>query len=139
MKRFITIAVVAIGLALTACGTSESSYQPPAEPTRIVIPTREPIPKPLASVCISWTEAYSHIGENTCVSGMVDSTYKDPNSSAFFINFDGTRTSFSSVSFKWVWDGLKGQCVEIYGKISTYRGRPQIVIENKDQLRGCRR
>jgi hypothetical protein len=89
--------------------------------------------------CISWTQAAAHIGETTCVSGVVYKTAIDPKSGAFFIDFDNTYTSFYGVSFQWRWDGLTGQCVELYGTISTYNGRPQMVIESKDQLSGCRR
>ncbi len=92
-----------------------------------------------SSRCISWTDANKHISKNTCIYGVVYTTYKDPNSGAFFIDFDNTRTSFYGVSFKWVWNGLKDQCVEIYGTIESYRGRPQIVIESTDQLKGCKR
>jgi uncharacterized RDD family membrane protein YckC len=89
--------------------------------------------------CISWTQAAAHIGESTCVSGVVYKTAVDPKSGAFFIDFDNSYTSFYGVSFQWVWDGLTGQCIELYGTISTYNGRPQMVIESKDKLSGCRR
>jgi len=106
------------------------------------VPTATPRPPtapPTAPRCISWTQAAAHIGETTCVSGVVYKTYRDPKSGAFFIDFDNTYTSFYGVSFQWEWDGLTGQCIELYGTISTYKGRPQMVIERKDQLSGCRR
>jgi predicted double-glycine peptidase len=77
-----------------------------------------------------------HVGETACVRGQVVSTYKSGN--VFFIDFDFSRTSFYSVSFEHAWDGLKRQCVEISGKIADNRGRPQIVIEKREQLNFCR-
>ena len=57
--------------------------------------------------------------------------------SAFFVDFDGTRNSFYGVSFKYTWDDLDGKCVELTGPISEYRGRPQIIVENREQLNLC--
>jgi hypothetical protein len=72
------------------------------------------------------------------VRGTVYSTYKDAQSGAFFIDFDNTRTSFYAVSFKYTWDGLKGKCVGISGKIVPYRDRPEIVVESETQLALCK-
>lgn len=89
-----------------------------------------------ASTCIAWQDAGTHINESTCVRGVVANTNKS--GITFFIDFDTTRQSFYGVSFKHTWDGLKGQCVEISGKIESYRSRPQIVLENKSQLTFCK-
>lgn len=90
----------------------------------------------LASPCIAWQDAGAHINESTCVRGVVANTNKS--GSTFFIDFDNSRQSFYGVSFKHTWDGLKGQCVEISGKLESYRSRPQIVLENKSQLTFCK-
>ncbi len=82
-----------------------------------------------------WKDAAAHAGETTCVRGTVYSTSKS--GSTFFVDFDGTRASFYGVSFKWTWDDLRGKCVEISGKISPYNGRPQIVIDSKEQVKIC--
>ena len=76
------------------------------------------------------------MNEVTCVRGTVYATNKS--GSTFFIDFDNTRSSFYGVSFRHTWDNLKGQCVEISGRITPYNGRPQIVIESKDQLGMCK-
>lgn len=76
------------------------------------------------------------MNELTCVRGTVYSTFKSGNT--FFIDFDGSRTSFYAVSFNYSWDTLKGQCVELAGKISPYKGRPQIIIDSRDQLSMCK-
>jgi DNA/RNA endonuclease YhcR with UshA esterase domain len=75
------------------------------------------------------------MGETVCVRGTVYSTNKS--GSTFFIDFDNTRVSFYGVSFRYTWYDLDGQCVEITGPVSEYRGRPQMVIEKKEQLEVC--
>ncbi len=129
-------------------------------PTQTLIPTYTPYPtytamptppspsatplaikaaeSPAAPRCIMWNVVPSHIGETTCVRGNVTSTYKDPKSNAFFIDFDDSWSSFYAISFKYTWDNLKGQCVEISGKIAPYNGRPQIIVESRSQLQLCK-
>lgn len=87
--------------------------------------------------CVSWRDAAKYTGLDTCITGIVYSTYNDPQSSAFFIDFDNSRSSFYGVSFKWIWNGLKGRCVELLGTVSTYNGRPQIIIDREEQLQPC--
>jgi len=75
------------------------------------------------------------MNETTCVRGVVYNT--NQSGSTFFIDFDNTRTSFYGVSFKYAWDNLKGKCVELYGKITPYNGRPQIILDKQEQLKMC--
>jgi hypothetical protein len=75
------------------------------------------------------------MNETACVRGTVYSTFKS--GSTFFIDFDGTQSSFYGVSFTQTFDGMRGQCVELSGKIAAYQGRPQIVIDTRDQVRDC--
>jgi DNA/RNA endonuclease YhcR with UshA esterase domain len=112
---------------------------PVASPVSLVVPAASPTRPATTETttkCIQWKEAAAHMNEMTCVRGTVYSTYKSGNT--FFIDFDGSRTSFYGVSFKSTWDGLKGQCIELTGKISPYNGRPQIIIESRDQLTLCK-
>jgi hypothetical protein len=99
--------------------------------------TKTPLPtiSAPAAQCIAWTEAAAHVGETTCVRGTVVST--NASGSTFFIDFDKTRASFYAVSFKYTFDDVRGKCVEISGKISPYNGRPQIIIDSKEQLKVC--
>lgn len=162
MKRF--AAVVLLALVLAACApitinitvgstpttTAAPTYTPSTNPPSVLEPASTltpPASAPLlntpllsaptasAAKCIAWTEAAAHMGETTCVRGTVYSA--NASGSTFFIDFDKTRASFYGVSFKYTFDDLRGKCVEISGKISEYHGRPQIVIDSKEQVREC--
>ncbi len=125
---------------MVECGADEDTTQAEYQAcVQKVLGRSASVSTPYAPRCLAWTEAVRHASETTCVFGVVVSTYKDSNSNAFFIDFDKSRRSFYAVSFKSVWNGLEGRCVEIYGKISTHNGRPQIVIENSEQVRACQK
>ncbi|GAB4479665.1 MAG: hypothetical protein Kow00124_25550 [Anaerolineae bacterium] len=89
-------------------------------------------------LCIHYRDAYAHIGEYTCVYGIVTYTYDSEKAS--FIDFDRSSDSFYLVSFTSYFEdtGLEGRCVAAVGSIETYNGRPQIVIVYPDtQLFSC--
>jgi hypothetical protein len=159
--------IILLALLLVACSASAPAPQPtytplptytpyptftppldlpsPSTPRATAVATAKPTPPPTqpaptasAATCISWTEAAAHIGETTCVRGVVYSAYKDAQSGVFFIDFDNTRTSFYAVLFKYTWDNLQGKCVEVSGKIVPYRDRPEVVIESEGQLALCK-
>ena len=114
--------------------------QPPFVPaalpaTKATLPPASVAANAPAAQCFAWTEAAAHVGETTCVRGTVVSTNASGNT--FFIDFDKTRASFYAVSFKYTFDDVRGKCVEISGKISPYNGRPQIIIDSKEQLKVC--
>ena len=133
------------GRAAEARITSQPTYTPYPTYTPIPVPTLAPAtpipaaraapPPAPAAQCITWTDAAAHMGETTCVRGTVYSTYQS--GSTFFIDFDNTRASFYGVSFRQTWADLRGRCVQISGKISPYNGRPQIIIDNKEQMKEC--
>ncbi len=110
---------------------------PRPEASQTLASTATVVAQTVATQCIAWNAAPSHVGETTCVRGIVTNTYKDAKSNAFFIDFDDSRTSFYAISFKYSWGNVIGRCVEISGDIAPYRGRPQIVVESRDQLRIC--
>jgi hypothetical protein len=117
-------------------GTSSTPISTPTSPVAgATLPAAPTQATTSAAQCIAWKEAADHVGETTCVRGTVFSTNKS--GSSFFIDFDGTRASFYGVSFRQTWDDLRGKCVEITGKIAPYNGRPQIVIDSKEQVREC--
>jgi hypothetical protein len=103
--------------------TTSSPTVPPA-------PTSTPTPEP----CLAWSEAGGYAGTVRCVCGIVDNTYDDPGSTAFFINFGAERTGYYAVSFTLTFEGLEGRCIRVCGAIEMYRGRPQTVIDNVDQI-----
>ena len=151
MKRF--AAFVLLAWLLAACATTAPAPLPTYTPlsTYTPYPTYTPpratsvppaakatlpiAPASSAVECVAWKDAAAHVGETRCVRGTVYSTYQS--GSTFFIDFDGTRASFYGVSFRYTFDDLRGKCVEISGKISPYRGRPQIVIDSKEQVKEC--
>lgn len=83
----------------------------------------------LSTACISWREAGAHVGESKCVQGSVTRTYVT--STAFFIDFDPGFSGFFGTSLHWLWNDLKGQCIQIAGQILKYNNRPYIVLEDE--------
>jgi hypothetical protein len=86
------------------------------------------------------------MGKTATVSGTVTETFwvRD---SVLLVTFQDSRDGFVGVSFTRYRDGLdaafngnivaalKGKTIEITGKIVEYEYRPQIVIENSDQIK----
>lgn len=86
--------------------------------------------------CIGWEDAGLHIGEDICIEGIVYHIYDSGD--AYFINFDDGRTSFYGVSFDYIWDDdIIGECIQIWGEITTYENRPQIIIRDPEQVILC--
>ncbi len=88
------------------------------------------------SPCISYKDANAHMGETTCVRGSVVSSSKS--GTTFFVYFDNASDSFYAVSFNHTWENLRGRCVEVSGKITLFRGRPEIILDNENQLSFCK-
>jgi hypothetical protein len=127
----------------TPVATAEPSRPPAtAEPAASIAPTgtKEPTatPAPVETealpTCISWRDAGAYIGTSQCVCGVVTGTYDDPNSSAFFINFEPDRVGYYAISFEHTFTGLEGRCVIVCGIVEDFRGRPQTIINSLDQI-----
>jgi hypothetical protein len=82
------------------------------------------------SSCTSWAQASRYIGTDTCLCGTVTTTYRDPQSGAFFIDFSSDRSAFYVVSFDYYWENMTGGCIQVCGTVTTYDGRPQIIIRD---------
>ncbi len=144
-------------LALTAiaCASNRTTTTTPAllviasaTPIEIVLPTTtcssplsqntptEQIKSPTATphACIGWDEVRPLIGTTQCVRGNVFRTYS--NGRAFFIDFDNTHRAFFGTSLTTHWEISEGDCVELYGTLLDWQGRPDIVLE-KDDVRLC--
>ncbi len=93
-----------------------------------------PTPSPDKPGCIWWHQAQAYVGSHQCICGVVADTYDDPNSAAFFINFDFDRRGYYAVSFNLTFTSIEGHCVEICGLVELYRGRPQTIISELNQL-----
>ena len=96
-----------------------------------------------AAACIPFTEAPQHVGESRCIKGKVVNI-GGSNSGSQYLNFcdDYRRCAFSVVVFrsnlKDVGDvrQLEGKDIEIFGKITTWRGRTEMVLRDVRQLKG---
>ena len=96
---------------------------------------------PAALLTLTAAEAKDHIGTNAIVTGTVVEVYKG--SRTVNLNFDKPfpKQPFSAVIFSERTnlfpdvDKLQGKTVELTGKISEYRERPQIVITSTNQLK----
>lgn len=96
-----------------------------------------------AAKCIPYTEADNRIGGQACVTGKVVKVAQS-NSGTFFLNFcekyqgcPFTVVVFPS-SLKDVGDvrALEGKTIEIFGKITSWRGHAEIVLKDARQLKG---
>lgn len=93
--------------------------------------------------CIPFTDAPQHVGESRCVAGKVVNIGQSKGGS-LYLNFcdDYRKCAFSVVIFasnlKDVGDvrQLEGKDIEIFGKISTWRGRTEMVLRDLRQLHG---
>lgn len=96
-----------------------------------------------AAKCIPFAEAEQKIGDQTCVTGKVVKVAQST-SGTFFLNFCERYHDcpFTVVVFpshlKDVGDvrELQGKEIEIYGRITRWRGHAEIVLKDSRQLRG---
>jgi hypothetical protein len=87
-------------------------------------------------------EAAAHVGEIATVVGTVASVFRSPGGSVY-VNFgaDYPRQTFTAVALapleSWAkhLDELGGQRVRVRGEIVNYRGRIEIVLKSRDQIR----
>ncbi len=95
----------------------------------------------LASECISFSEARHYIGKSQCVAGTVIHV-KPGSNGVTFLDFcdDYEVCPFTVIVFagdlKRVGDvrQLKGQSIQVRGKIEEYDGRAEIVLKRSQQL-----
>ncbi len=96
-----------------------------------------------SATCISIDEATKNIGQTACVTGRVIRV-KQIQSGMYFLDFceDYRTCPFTVVVFPKdlpsVGDVklLEGKTIEITGKIEEYRGRAEIILRDKKQLKG---
>lgn len=99
------------------------------------------IPSPTEDYTVHFSKASDHIGEKFWVWGPVDHVFVSGNNN-YFINFcpDFRKCPFSSVIFSenaFKFDDVEswaGSVVYIYGGITTYEGRSQVIIESQEQV-----
>ena len=92
---------------------------------------------------LSPEEAGAHIGQTVTVEGDVTEVHTARSGSATFIDMGGEypNNAFTGVIFAsdmgTVGDvnDLAGKTVDINGEVREYRGRPEIVISSRDQIK----
>ncbi len=100
------------------------------------------IPEKTEENVINFQEAFYHIGEEYWVEGEIDHVFVSENNN-YFLNFceNYRECPFSAVIFAdqkndfgdiGKWEGSK---IYIYGEIETYEKRPQIIINQPDQIK----
>jgi DNA/RNA endonuclease YhcR with UshA esterase domain len=105
------------------------------------LPAAAPIVATNAPVKISATEAKGHIDANAIVTGkvaevniaerLVRLNFENPYPKQVFtaVIFAAKTNLFPEVA------KLKDKTIEVIGKISDYRGRPEVILTNANQLR----
>jgi DNA/RNA endonuclease YhcR with UshA esterase domain len=95
-----------------------------------------------AATSYTTAQAATHIGETATVCGKVAGTHRSSRGNSF-INLDGVYpnqpfTAFipaSSASIGIDLRSLEGKTLCVSGKIALYRGKPEIIVTSKDQIR----
>ena len=91
---------------------------------------------------ISANDAANYIGKSVTVVDTVSSVYLSK-TGTYFINMGGQYpdNDFTAVIFKRNTlkfsnvESLEGKVIEVSGKVKEYRGRPEIVVNNKKQIK----
>jgi hypothetical protein len=132
------VLVVLLALVLTASLSAFVAYRLGVK--------RSSVPSARASgsgsACEQIQDAGTHLGEDGCVTGRVLRVYVSHNGNAFLdfcsnyrecpftsVIFASDLNKFGDVST------LTGRQVEIRGRLKSYRGQPEIVIQDPQQLR----
>lgn len=102
-------------------------------------------PAPTGDKCISATEASKHIGEFVCVEYCIVRTYNS-GKAAFLNSHDPYQGYFYVVVFPERWDCwpkspedyFRSKCIRVQGKIQMYKGSPEIIVRNCNQIQVVR-
>jgi micrococcal nuclease len=90
---------------------------------------------------VNWRDANNYIGQQVIVEGTIVATYKT--NKVCFLNFDQNwKEYFTAVIFvsdlpKFSYSPdqyLKNKKVKIKGTIKLYKGKPEIIVKNSDQI-----
>ncbi|MCB0721190.1 MAG: hypothetical protein KDC42_02695 [Ignavibacteriae bacterium] len=87
------------------------------------------------------SSAGDHVGESVTVKGYVADVHITKK--VAFLNFDKKypKNTFTGVIFARSFsvfnniEQYEGKTISITGKVSTYKGKPQIILENEDQIK----
>jgi len=140
ISLFLLLAVSMV--LLVSCWTARSDGEPAPTPTAALTSA----PKQAASTSWSSKDAADHVGERGTICGpVVDTRYATAsNGKPTFLNFDRAYPKHIMVVVIWGSDRgafpsnpqtyYKGKDVCATGLIESYKGKPEIVARNGDQL-----
>lgn len=97
---------------------------------------------PALAETISPTDAASHRGQRVTVEGIVSEVFTSRRGDTFIDisgrypneNFYGVIFSDSSAAIGNI-DGLTGKTVDVTGMIKLYRGKPEIIVRTRNQIK----
>lgn len=141
----------ATGLALAAFAAGlivgARFFRQPVIYREIAAPSGNPNPAPSVggdSACVDFGHAASLAGRTGCVSGIVQRVYTARSGNTFLdfcenfrdcpftsLIFAADKSNFGDLTT------LEGKRVELRGEITTYQGRPEIVVRTADQIRSA--
>lgn len=110
-------------------------------PARRLVPTERETPAPSLANTVPWSRAGAHVGQTLTVSGRVVSTRDLGNLT--FVNFTEDRSAFYVVVFRDAYrqfprppaEYLRGQTIQVTGRIKLHRDRPQIEVRHASQVK----
>lgn len=130
------------GLVKEYKGAPEMVIDTPAQITLLDTPAADmpPTAVPTASGVIPWDQAGHYLGETVTISGLIISTYDT--GTITFLDFTSDHDAFVAVVFAEDYDQFpqlpatlyEGKQVWITGKITTYKGKPEIIIHSPVQV-----
>lgn len=136
IRRRTVIAVVAVVAALFFA--QREYYRRHAAAVPAIAPAEERSSGP----CVSFRDAESHAGENTCVTGYILRAYTSRSGNTFLdfcqdyrscpftsVVFASDRSKFGNL------ETLDGRRVELRGLISIYRNQAEIVVRDPSQIK----
>ena len=156
-KRFLISGLIIASLGILSTGTFAGEYK--AKCGRTPIPAKgefigkpfaarrlmplesERVPAPKPGQVIPWYKAPLHVGRTVTVEGYVERATNIGNLT--FINFSDVRSHFCIVAFKDMYDfapngdpaNYNNKTIQVTGRITMYRGKPQIEVRGKDQIK----
>jgi DNA/RNA endonuclease YhcR with UshA esterase domain len=92
---------------------------------------------------IAPSEARNHVGENLTVEGVVSEVHHAASGKAIFIDMGGRYPNqpFAAVIFERDFDkfpkvdALEGKTVDVNGAIKLYKARPEIILNDPEQIK----
>lgn len=98
---------------------------------------------PALAETIQPTDAAAHVGQTVTVAGTVSEVHTSTRSGATFVNMGGrypddafTGVIFSEDASKFPGvEALSGKTVEITGLVRLHKGKPEIVLKDRAQLK----